>query len=284
MCACAGALTFVLAGEETKVAPYVAMAALALAAAALGSEARRDLDAVLTLVSFFLIGVAIVVTVYLFSVERTGAAPKLAAVIAGVAGISLGATTIRRQRGASADFPNLLAAHARRTGVWETEGIQFTGHLRPGGGGEFHVLAIFLQNTFDAPRQVTIRFDAGSAAKYLRFHPQYQLLLGAAAVSKVSFPVIAPTCPGSYRLYFSLSVSGSEGRRVRLWRAQEPTTRFSTATSIALLAIGHVHFGGGTSVTVGPLPDDLWSAELPPPVQQTLWEPRFGTVPFASST
>ena len=70
--------------------------------------------------------------------------------------------------------------------------------------------------------------------------------------------------------------SGQKGKRIRLWRAQEATTRVQTSTTVVLLAFGHVAVGGGIRFTIGPLPYDLWNSPLPAPVQQSIWQPRMG--------
>ncbi|HEV7668766.1 MAG TPA: hypothetical protein VGS22_09595 [Thermoanaerobaculia bacterium] len=90
---------------------------------------------------------------------------------------------------------------------------------------------------------------------------------------------MTPTYLGTYPLYYSIQVNREEGKRVRLWRAQDATTRTKASTTVALAAIGHLHWGGGIRFTVGPLPDDLWAEPLAPPTEKTLWEPRLGTVP-----
>lgn len=114
----------------------------------------------------------------------------------------------------------------------------------------------------------------------MRFHPRHDLTLGAAEIVKVTLPVITPTHAGEYPLYYSLGVKGRAGARVRLWRAQEATTRVKTSTTVVLLAFGHLAMGGGIRFTIGPLPYDLWNSPLPAPVESSVWKPRMGAVPY----
>ena len=64
-----------------------------------------------------------------------------------------------------------------------------------------------------------------------------------------------------------------QGKRVRLWRAQEASTRIKPTTTLALAAMGHIAFGGGIRFMVDPLPYELWSSPLPPPAYESLWRP-----------
>lgn len=287
LCVMAGAATFALSGDSvsgTSVnAANVAGIAFLVAAVILWREAKRDPDAVLMLVGVFSLLSAVCIGIYLFHADRPGTASQVSLVVCVAVSLACGAATRRRQRTESNDFPNVLATMAPINGIFETEGIQFTGLLDPGRERRPHAASILLQNTFDAPRTVTIRFDAAGTGKYLRFHPEHQVEIGPAEVSRVVFPVIAPTYPGSYPLYFSIVVAGTGGKRVRLWRAQDATERTKTGTTLALLAVGHLKVGGGIRFTIGPLPDDIWSAPLPQPRQQSVWQPRIGTVPFTQS-
>jgi len=261
----------------------VAVIAFAVAAAALWAQGRHDLDAVLTLISVFLLLVTVCQVIYLFVADDAGQVAKITVGLTGGAAAGLGVTTYRRQRSESRDFPNVLGARFEAGSIFETEGVQFTGIVQPGGHGSPHHIVILLENCFDAPRQVTIRLDTASAAKHVRVQPEHTVMLGAAEVSRVTFPVITPTYQGLYPIYLSIAVAGREGKRVRLWRAQEATERVKTATTVALLAFGHLAIGGGIRFTVGPLPDDLWATELSLPTQESLWQPRLGTVPLDQS-
>jgi hypothetical protein len=284
LCTLAVALTVALSAEAVgRSAEGVAVVAFAVAVAALWAQGRHDLDAVLTMLSVFLLLATVCLVIYLFVADDAGRAPKIAVVLTGGAAVGLGVTTYRRQRSESRDFPNILAARFESDSIFETEGVQFTGIVHPGGNGSPHHIVILLENCFDAPRQVTIRLDAASAAKHVRVQPEHTVMLGAAEASRVTFPVITQTDQGLYPIYLSMAVAGREGQRVRLWRAQEATERVKTATTVALLAFGHLAVGGGIRFTVGPLPDDLWATPLPPPTQESLWQPRLGTVPLDQS-
>jgi hypothetical protein len=280
----AGAATFALSGEAvSETSANVAGIAFLVAAVILWREAKRDPDAVLTLVSVFMLLSAVCIGIYLFYADQPGTASQVSLVVCIALGLACAAATRRRQRSESTDFPNVLATMAPINGIFETEGIQFTGMLTPGRERRPHAASILLQNTFDAPRTVTIRFDAAGTGKYMRFHPEHKVEIGPAEVSRVVFPVVAPTYPGSYPLYFSIVVAGKGGKRVRLWRALDATERTKTGTTLALLAVGHLKVGGGIRFTIGPLPDDIWSAPLSQPRQESLWQPRIGTVPFVQS-
>jgi hypothetical protein len=265
------------------VALLVTVAFLALAVPILWFEGRRDLDPVLTLIAGVFGMTSICVFVYLFSADRTGLVPKVVAPLTAAGAVACGVVTFRRQRTASTAFPNILASHVPSRDIFETDGIQFTGLFEPARPGQPHFVAILLQNCFDTRRQVTARLDAAGNAKYLRFDPVHSVSLGGGEVVRIVVPVVAPTYPGSYHLYFSISVSGAAGRRVRPWRAQEATNRTTGGEMAAFAAVGIIKWGGGVRFAIGPLPDDLWAAPLPPPSIVSLWRPTGGTVPFEQS-
>ncbi len=284
MCVAAIAAVVMLSGTEIGGGSAgVTAVAAAVALGLLWQESKSDLDAVLTMVSVFLLLTALCLGIYLFTADRTGLAPKIALGLAVLIGGICGSITYRRQHGGSSDFPNVLLTVAPETSLYEKEGVQFTANLTQGSGGKPHTASIFLQNCYDGARTVRVRFDAANHAQYMRFHPEHQVRLGPAEVARVSFPVVAPTYPGSYRLYFSIDVSGREGKRVRHWRAQDATERTRQEATAALLAVGVLKVGGGLWLTVGPLPDDIWAAPLAAPSQQILWRPRVGTVPLVQS-
>lgn len=194
--------------------------------------------------------------------------------------MTLGIWSYRRQRSESSDFPNLLAGSVHHSNIFESEGVQFTGFLEEGQGGEPHLISILLQNCFGGPCDVTIKFDPAGHGAYMQFRARHNVKLGAAEILKVTMPVVTPTYAGNYHLYYSIEVKGQRGKRVRLWRAQEATARVETSTTIVLLAFGHLAVGGGIRFTIGPLPYDLWNSPVPAPVQESLWQPRMGSVPY----
>lgn len=246
----------------------------AVAGAILWFEGRSDLDAVLTLIAAVLGLTAMILVIYLIFAGDTGLTPKVSAALAGIGAVVCATATYRRQRGSSSTFPNVLASQFPADQIFETEGVQFTGFLDAAKPGRPHFVSVLLQNCFDSPRRITLRFDAASHAKYLRFHPTHTMDLAGAEVARIVVPVVAPTYPGSYTLYFSISVNGSSGKRVRLWRAQEATNRTTGAEMAALAVVGVLQWGGGIRFTVGPLPDDLWAADLPAPSTESLWRPQ----------
>jgi len=245
--------------------------------AGLRHEARRDLDAALTFCAVCAIGIAIVGGIVVLSIEPRPVGWIAVTAVAAAVGLGLGIYTFRRQRGPdSSEFPNLLLKKYPSTQIFETDLIQFTGELLPSDGKSPHLVSLLLQNCSDGSRSVAIRFDAGGAAKYLRFQPVVETTLGPAEVIRVKVPVISPTYEGSYPLFFSLGVSGSGGQRVRKWRAQVPTTRVKPGQTVALLAVGHLAVGGGVRFTIGPTPADLWNTALANPIREILWQPGIG--------
>lgn len=245
--------------------------------AGLRHEARRDLDAALTFCAVCAIAVAIVGGIVTLSIEPRPVAWIGVTVVAAAVGLALGFYTYRRQRGPdSSDFPDLLRQRSPAAQIFETDLIQFTGEIIPSDGRSPHSASLLLQNCSDGQRSVTIRFEAGEAAKYLRFHPSVEADLGPAEVVRIKVPVISPTYDGAYPLYFSLSVRGSGGRRVRTWRAQAATRRVKGAETVALLAVGHLAVGGGVRFTIGPTPVDLWNTALANPIREVLWQPVTG--------
>lgn len=277
--AAAGAVALSETGIE-KGSATVSLVALGVALVCLWRESKSDLDAALTLVAVSLLLGAICVGIYLFSADHPGPAPKIALGASLLVSAVCGFMTYRRQHGSSADFPNVLLTKVPATSIFETEGVQFLGLLTQGGGGRPHALSVLLQNCFDGPRTVRIRLDAAAYASYMRFQPEHQVVLGPAQVARVVFPIVAPTYPGSYRLYLEIGVSGREGKRVRLWRAQEATNRTSSAETVASALLGTLTVGGGLFFTIGPLSEDLWNTRLAAPAFESLWQPRIGTVPL----
>lgn len=276
----AGAATYALSIDEPTLLSRIVIGVSGnLAALILWHQAQRDLDAVLTLVGVESLLVGIFLGIYLAVEPESGVAPKVGLAIAVVLSLACGVSTYRRQTSASSDFPNVLAASFPANLIFETEGVQFAGTLHPGKDRRPHFVSIVLQNCFDAPTRVTLLFDPAGYGKYLRFHARHTVTVGAAEVLRVLFPVVTPTYPGTYPLYYSIEVSRDSGKRVRLWRAQDATTRTKASTTIALAALGHLHWGGGIRFTLGPLPDDLWSQPLIAPIEEILWQPRLGTVP-----
>jgi hypothetical protein len=281
MCTTAIALGIAFASDGIPTKPYaVGLISGFLTIVILRFEGQRDLDAVLTLVIAFLAFLAMGVGIYLIAADRPGLAPKVSFGLCTVGAVTLGIWSYRRQKTESPDFPNLLARSVHRSAIFESEGVQFTGFLEPAQGGKPHIITIFLQNCFDSPCEVTLNFDPAGKSAYMRFHARHNVTLGAAEVMKVTMPVVTPTYPGEYPLYYSIEVKGQKGKRVRLWRAQDATTRVKTSTTLVLLAFGHLSVGGGIRFMVGPLPYDLWNAPLPAPAQSSIWKPRMGSVPY----
>lgn len=281
MCTAAIALGIAVASEGTPTKAYaVGLIAGFLALLILRFEGRRDLDAVLTMVIAFLAFLAMGIGIYLFAADRTGYAPKASFGLSAAGAVMLGIWSYRRQKTESPDFPNLLASSVNHGAIFESDGVQFAGFLEPAQGGRPHFLSIVLQNCFDSQCDVTLNFDPAGRGAYMRFHPRHTVKLGAAEVKKVTLPVVTPTYAGEYALYYSLAVKGQKGRRVRLWRAREATTRVKASTTLVLLAFGHLAVGGGIRFTIGPTPDDLWNSPLPAPAESSIWTPRMGSVPY----
>ncbi|GEM_PF-6990377 len=281
MCTTAVALGIAFASEDIPTKAYsVGLVSGFLTLVILRFEGRRDLDAVLTLVIAFLAFLAMGVGIYLIAADRPGLAPKISFTLCAAGALVLGIWSYRRQKTESPDFPNLLAGSFHHAAIFESEGVQFAGFLEPAQGGKPHLISIFLQNCFDSPCEVTLNFDPAGKGAYMRFHPRHTVALGAAEIVKVTMPVVTPTYAGKYSLYYSIEVKGQKGSRVRLWRAQEATTRVKTSTTLVLLVFGHLALGGGIRFAVGPLPYDLWNSPLPAPVDESIWKPRMASAPY----
>ena len=276
-----GSASYHLTHDDAAASVLVtALVSLTVGVLGLVYQARSDPDSVLTFLSVFLLLVALCEAIYVFSSHEPGWVPKSAALMSTIGGVILGVITYRRQFGpGSSDFPNILRSETSPEGILETDGVQFMGFVETGTDDRPHWVSIALQNCFDGPRTVRIEFDAERHSEYLRYHPEFSAELGPAEVRRVRFPVVSPTYAGEYNLFFKVGVDGSGGKRVRLWRAKAPSTRVKGAATAALLAAGVFAYGGGLRFRIGPLQSDLWSADLPAPADEVVWQPEFGTVP-----
>lgn len=275
------ALLFELGPESTSAPRITALVAGLAAGAGLAYEARKDLDAALTFIAVVALCAAIFAIIYVVASSSRGAVPLTVAggTLALAAGCGL--WTWRRQRSEDPAFPNLLRSQFSDPHILETDGVQFVGWVEPSNEEKPHSIVFFLQNCFDGERRVSLRFDPGRYREYLRLYEEVQANLGPGEVVRVETPVVSPTYEGSYRLFFSLDVSGSSGKRVRGWRAQVPSRRVKGSQTAALLALGIVSWGGGTSFQIGPLAADLWNAELPEPRVGVVWKPERPLAPIA---
>jgi hypothetical protein len=268
-----GNVSYALTHDEVaRWVTVVALGCLAVGLLCLGVQVRSDADSVLIFLSVFLLLLALVEGIYLYSAHDPGWLPKLLLGASALGAVGLGALTYRRQFGAdSSVYPNVLRAHFQEGSILEMDGVQFTGFVEPATPGHPHWISLLVQNCYDAPRHVRIRFDAERDRKHLRYHHVFNTRLGAAEVRRFHFPVIAPTVPGEYDLYFNVSVEGTGGTRVRLWRAKTPSSRVRGDATVALLAVGVFAHGGGLKFTLGPLAEDFEGAVLPAPRNQIVW-------------
>lgn len=270
-------LVFLVTGRQVgETARVVAAISALIAGAGLSYEYRRDLDAALTFLSVFLIIVAICAGTFVFSARQPGNISKAITVVAILGGLSLGFATYRRQTAPdSPAFPDLLRQGSAKAPIYERDGIQFVPYFQPGTRDQPHFATFVLQNCFDAPRQVNLTLTPGSsfAAKRLRLQSRINIEMGAAEVIRLSLPVVSPTYPGTYSLFFDISVSGSGGQRVRLRRAKVPERRITASGTILLLLVGVTAVGGELEFIVGPLPTDIWSQPLLEPKIDILWKP-----------
>lgn len=278
----AAVMTALLGSDNSSSATVVtAVVSFSVAAVILWREGMSDTEATLTFLATIFSGLATCMLIYLFYASSPGATAKSVGFGSLIVAIGLWIALLRFKRAPeSSDFPNILLEFNQSDSVYESEGVQFTASLDPGSSQRPHKISIFLQNCFNHSRDVTINFDGASQANYMRFFPYHQLRVGPAEVIKVMLPVVTPTYPGNYNLFFSIAVSGSGGKRVRRWRAKEQTKRVTKGAQLALLAVGMLAWGGGISFTVGPLSEDIWANDLPLPSQEIVWQPRPGTVPF----
>ena len=282
VCICTTLVTLMLwTGQADQPVLLLASATGSLAAYILWRESKRDIVAVLMFCLALLSTLALLILIYLFNAESPGFAPKLLGALSVVGCIGLAAKWVRLQRApASPDFPNVLLGHFDKQEIFEVAGVQFAARMAKGIQAEPHKISVALQNCYDGARRVVLKLDGEVHTKYMRFHPKHELNLGPAEVASVTLPVVTPTYPGKYHLYYSISVSGHRGKRIRLWRARSPEPRVTSQRRGALLILGVVAWGGGLRFTVGPLQEDIWAKELPHPVEEILWKPRLGTVPL----
>ena len=277
----AGSYAGSYAGSPDWVAA-VAVGALAASVVLTVYLFRQDSDAVLVFAAVFLLGLTLFEVVYILYTGRAGRLPKAMAAGSALMGALILVVTYRRQTGPeSADFPELLRAQVGQGALLEALGVQFVSVLdQPSEDEPFWWFTIFFQNCFAGTRTVSVILEAGVGVDDLSFQPKHSLRLGPAEVRRLSIPIASPVAPELKKVHYRVDVSGSGGRRVRLWRGYAPSRRVKEKTSIVLLLTGHIHFSEGPTIIVGPSTWDSRAMPLPSPEEELLWQPKLGTVPF----
>lgn len=264
----------------------VAVIAGIVGLAGMGLELRRDPRAAA------MYGAAILAVVAMFAVVTWWVTvPRnlvaLAVAAAGAAGAVALLLYLRKVRRApdSPLFPNVLRSVARPEAIFEASGVQVTGRGERVGNGEVMRVVLLLQNCWSAARQVTLDLkDAvplAPAAMRPKFPSSYAVRLGPAEVGELVIQVLSPESGGAFTLTASVSVSGSAGRRVRPWQAQELSARISPKATALLVPLGVLAWGGGLHVQFGPsAPSPRAGAPLPP-TWRVQWAPAPGALPAA---
>jgi hypothetical protein len=174
-------------------------------------------------------------------------------------------------------FPNLLAERFGSGAVLEADGIQFvvlsSGWITAEAPGS---ISLYLQNTWSASRQVTFGLRGRLRGRRLIFPEEPEVTLGPLEVGLLTIPIGAhPGEAAQEEVVGSLSARGTDGRRLRRWRAREAQRQISPAFQILGLAAGVVAWGGGI-----PCPFQIAGARagvqpsLPAPHWETLWTPQ----------
>jgi hypothetical protein len=263
-----GAVALAFALWKPHPSPWPALGALGafgVAALFLILTAREDPDAVLLWLGGMNLASALVLGVYLFAAYEPGPNPKLAAALTLLVGLCALAWTLKRQRSPEdPDFPNVLASLALPSPVRETNRVQFSAVLHPGSETQPHRIEVYLQNTCSAKRSVTYQFR-GPWLRKVRVPVPARVELGPVEVRRLSLAVVTGEKPGPTQVDLLLSVAGKGGRRIRLRRA-------FTSQVPALDPVGCVR------LHLDPLPEAQWSADLPAPGIETLWQPRPGAL------
>jgi hypothetical protein len=158
--------------------------------------------------------------------------------------------------------------------------------------GPWLVLRLFLQNLRDGLGFLELRMQprgtgvlpTGDGGASLLQHgvPTLSCDVPGGAVVEVAvvLPLRPPAAPTSITLFLSGKFHGA-GRRVRFGRRGAVTERVKPGMTLALLAVGHLHAGGGTYVTLPVAPTrDLppFDPALPPEAGEwrrtTVWSPE----------
>ena len=267
-----GAIALAFALWEPDPSPWPALGALGafgVAALFLILPAREDPDAVLLWLCGVMLGSALVLGVYLVAAYQPGPYPKLAAALTFLVGLCALAWTLKRQWSPeSPDFPNVLATLALPGPVRETNRVQFSSMLHPGSETQPHRIEVYLQNTCAAPRSVIFQFR-GPWLRKVRVPVPARVELGPAEVRRLSLAVVTSEKTGPSKVDLLLSVQGTGGRRIRLRRALTSQIRSTTPV-------------GCVRLLLDPLPEAQWSADLPAPGIETLWQPRPGALEGAA--
>jgi hypothetical protein len=208
-------------------------------------------DAYRLVLTSFLVGIVLVLgwAIAHFAANLKGVA------ILGIVGATLIVLSVvlhfRLQRGGPS-APNVLATMVPWSAVFEFEGVQafFRGPQSPIAPGDCGELQIYLQNTWSAPRAFSM-VRSREERHVSIVATELQVGLKPLEVGMLSVPIRVGADAPSKRLEVHLNprCQGSEGRRVRLFRARDLKPEASTTEALVqVLLTAHLRIGGGVSV------------------------------------
>ena len=204
-----------------------------------------------------------------FTVAATLARPRLVTLIAAAGGaiaVVLTAVGYLIWRYTSPDpIANVLLGEFRRGDTVEHGDVQMAARWEDA----TDCLHVWLQNACDGPRSVALTLEP--AVPFSAPVPQLPVIaLRPLEVGTLRIPLAQAVADRSMRVGIVPAISGSDGRRLRLWEAPTYCARVPWWLTLLSLALGHLHFGGGWSVRVGPA---RRSSQLAAPAWQSVWTP-----------
>jgi hypothetical protein len=199
-----------------------------------------------------------------------------AAIVSLAAAIAAGVTLWRLSRAAD-EVPNVLADQFGKGALLESDGVQLV-VVPPAevSAREAATLQLFLQNCFDAAREVSVRLESDGRARRLLYDPRPVARLGPLEVGVLAIPLRARPGPAGWaELVASVSADGAGGRRVRRWRARPATKRIRPWVQALAFVTGHLVWGGGIPIRlrIDTVPEGTSPPPLPAGSLQTLWAP-----------
>lgn len=162
-------------------------------------------------------------------------------------------------------LPNVLATQFGKDVLSEADGVQFAvlcpEETPP--GAQFRA-RVFVQNCWDAPREVTFRVTndetllgrldrklSGAPSQPLSCPPAMTVALGPSSVGCFDVPIgLHPGASGRQRGRIHVRVAGTEGSRVLHWRAPHSAHPVPDAVTNLLVFFGVFWAEGGTAVEV----------------------------------
>jgi len=186
-------------------------------------------------------------------------------------------------------MPDVLASVYGPDGLLQLGDVHVA--VRSVQSGPWLVLRLVLQNLRDGLGFLELRLQARGTGALLAGGGGGELLAGgvptlscdlpggAVVEASVVLPLRPPAAPANVTLFVSGKFHGA-GRRVRFGRRHAVTERVKPAMTLAMLAVGHLHAGGGTYVQL-PVRPTHQPPPYPPPAQEpgvwqctTVWSPQ----------